>query len=75
MVVCGRDFLLESTVCPFQSWAHVRNGRSLTHLTSELLEALAQLLKALSEVGVQVCTTGDPAQISVSYLWTVLFSG
>lgn len=75
MVVCGRDFLLESTVCPFHSWAHVRDCRSLTHLTSELLEALARLLKALSEFGVQVCTAGDPAQISLSYLWTVLFSG
>lgn len=51
-------------------------GRQIPHkLTSELLEALARLLKALSEVGVQVCTTGDPAQIIVSYVWTVLFSG
>lgn len=66
------DFL---TVCHVHSCAHFRACSVPSHFTSELLKAFGRLLKALSEVGVQMCTADDPAQISVSYVLTVLFSG
>lgn len=82
MVVCGRTsfwkapcLTVTGTVCQVHSCAHFRACSVPSHFTSELLEAFGRLLKALSEVGVQMCTADDPAQISVSYVWIVLFSG